>query len=79
MTFMQLISAGFGKTNRRQLDPITISALQEEPDGKISRSTQTRNPEDNFKTDGTMKDLNIYELYRIQRVTINDALTSWVQ
>lgn len=39
MTFMQLISAGFGKANRRQLDPITISAQQEEPDGKMSRST----------------------------------------
>lgn len=39
MTFMQLISAGFGKSNRRQLDPITISAEQEEPDGRISRST----------------------------------------
>ena len=26
MTFMQLISAGFGKSNRKQVDPITISA-----------------------------------------------------
>jgi hypothetical protein len=81
ISFMGLISAGLkgykGKKKKKWV--YSISDMEKVGDWRISRSTQTRYPKDNFTADGKMKKLTVYELAELKPEVIENGLKKWVK